>query len=201
MAALTHIERLTVIFTGIADCKIIAALAYPGIIVYVCSYTRAFPRGSGMALIQTSLRCEMDKSAFLTKVDATIHDEDQKRQTQQRVGESRLDLTKRIVSLIEPILIGYRAELDRRGIQVYFRANEWSLGFELHYAEGGYYGFQLDEKGFSLRFTEDGKGYSGAVCGPPLTENFDVGAFEQFVQATIEEFLTQAPKYGGRHRS
>jgi hypothetical protein len=143
----------------------------------------------------------LDKANFLKKIDHQLAQSEGARMEVQEERYRLRDLRKQIVVQVLPILEGYRIELEKRGIGVDLQARADGVAFELCYAEGGYYGFELGESGFSRKYTEAGVHHAGESCGPPLTSNFDLADFEQFVQNTIEGFLTNASHYGGFHRA
>jgi hypothetical protein len=143
----------------------------------------------------------MDKADFLKKIDHQLGQSERARGEAQEERYRLQDLRKQIVVQVLPILEGYRTDLEKRGIGVDLHARSDGLAFELRYADGGYYGFELGESGFSRKYTEDGNHHAGESCGPPLSSNFDLADFEEFVQKTIEDFLTNAARHGGFHRA
>jgi hypothetical protein len=139
----------------------------------------------------------MDMADFMKGLDRMKQQEAEKEQA-LRADEARYGgLRRQIVAAVQPVLEGYKAELERRGVRVQMSVSGEHVSFEMHYSRGGYYGLELKDREFCHRFTEKGSHFRASGAGPAVAEGFDLQAFEQFVQRTVEDFFLYAPRYGG----
>jgi hypothetical protein len=133
----------------------------------------------------------VDRESFFKKVDEQVGatHADLARQTQARFEMDEISRT--VIAQVTPILETYAEELRRRKIEVTLDGGS----FELHYAQGGYYGFSIEQGKLTEMFSEKGMQYHGAA--QQLSKTIDLVKFEENVQKTIDEFMRRAPQHGG----
>lgn len=139
----------------------------------------------------------MSKEDFLKNLDQQLSVDEQSRQQSADRAAKLKARREKISAAAKPILESWKADLEKRGITAKVTSVGEFLSFELLYAQGGHYGFELNDSGFGTTFTENGQNYRSSAGYGEVADSLDRGALDTLVQKTIQDFLIYAPKYGG----
>jgi hypothetical protein len=142
----------------------------------------------------------MQSSEFFKGIDQQVHKDQRSDEAKRKHAEENRVLARKVIVEIKPLLERYKTELEQRGVRIELAIAGLEgdyLVFKMHYAHGGYFGFQLSDGSFGPVFTDKGTHYAGHGGGPSIRDGWDIRKFEDYVQRTINDFFLYAAREGG----